>query len=200
VVSSIALCAVITPQAAFASQTVDPSTLNPPPPPEFNPECKAVGDGTICTVAFTQLEEPGGTGIICGSGSNSFEVVGFDTRTVNGRRYYDRNGNLNQRHFREVMVGSLTNPLTGASIDFVQADTVVHNLAVPGDIDTGTETITGLWRASTPHGGTVLIDVGRTLLAVPDGTTLSEKGQHPLSAYYEHGDTSAIQPICDALS
>ena len=109
-VSSIALFAVITPQAAFASQTVDPSTLNPPPPPEFNPECKAVGDGTICTVAFTELEEPGGTGIICGSGSNSFEVVGFDTRTVSGRRYYDRNGNLNQRHFREVMVGTFNQP------------------------------------------------------------------------------------------
>ena len=63
-------------------------------------------------------------------------------------------------------MGALTNPLTGVSLDFVQADTVIHNLAVPGDLDTGTETITGVWRASTPQGGTVLIDVGRTVLTV----------------------------------
>ena len=198
-VSIIALFAVIMPQTAFAGQTVDPSTLNPPPPPEFNPECKAVGDGTICSLAFTELEGPDPIGLICGSGSNSFEIVGADTRTVQGRRYYDRNGDLTQRHFREVMVGTLTNPLTGASIAFIQADTIVHNLAVPGDFDTGTVSITGEWRASTPHGGTVLIDVGRWVGAQSDGTTFFENGQHPLLAYYGYGDTAAIQPLCDAL-
>jgi hypothetical protein len=199
-VSFITLSAVITPQAAFAGQTVDPSTLNPPVPPEFNPECKAVGDGTICTVSFTQTEGPEGTGIICGSAPNSFEVVGSDIRTVEGRRYYDRNGDLTQRHFREVLVGTFTNPLTGASLDFVQADTIVHDLAVPGDLSTGTETSAGSTRLSMPHGGVVLIDAGRSVIAVSDGTILFEAGQHPFDAYFVFGQTSALQPVCDALS
>ena len=35
-----------------AAQAVDPSTLIPPPPAEFNPVCKAVGAQTICDVTF----------------------------------------------------------------------------------------------------------------------------------------------------
>jgi hypothetical protein len=199
--SLIALFAVMTPQSVLASQIVDPSTLNPPPPPEFNPVCKAVGFGTLCTIEFVQQEGPDVTDIICGSGPNSFAVVVSDTRTVTGRRYYDENGNLTQRHFREVFVGTLTNPLTGASLDFVQADTVLHNLAVPGDVNTGTEAITGSNRISLPQGGAVLIDAGRTILDVStDGTILFEAGQHHFDDYFAFGDTSALQPICDALS
>ena len=198
--SFITLFAVITPQSVLASQTVDPSTLNPPPPPEFNPVCKAVGFGTLCTIEFVEIEGPDATDIICGSGNNSFAVVISDTRTVTGRRYYDKNGNLTQRHFREVFVGTFTNPLTGATLDFVQADTVLHNLAVPGDVSTGTEAITGSTRFSLPQGGAVLIDAGRTLIDESIGTLLFEAGQHHFDDYFGLGDTSALQPICDALS
>lgn len=199
-VSFTALFALVSYVPVFATQTVDPATLNPPPPPEFNPSCKAVGRGTICDVAFTELQGPDGTGLICGSGSNSFEVVSRDTRTVTGRRYYDRNGNLTQRHFREVLIGTFTNPLTGVALNFVQADTIIHDLAVPGDLNTGTVTSTGSTRLSLPHGGVVLIDAGRSIIAVSDGTILFEAGQHPFDAYYVFGQTSALQPICDALS
>src|SRR6266545_189294 len=89
--SFIALFAVMTPQSVLASQIVDPSTLNPPPPAEFNPVCTAVGFGTLCTVEFVQIEGPDITDIICGSGPNSFAIVVSDTRTVTGRRYYDEN-------------------------------------------------------------------------------------------------------------
>ena len=200
VASCITLFAVIAPRSALASQLVDPSTLNPPPPPQFNPVCKAVGNGTICTIEFVETQGPDATGLICGSGPNSFEVISSDTRTVTGRRYYDQNGNLTQRHFREVFVGILTNPLTGVSLDFVQGDTVLHNLAVPGDVDTGTEAITGSFRLSRPQGGAVLIDAGRSVIDVSDGTILFEAGQHPFDAFYVFGDTSALQPICDALT
>ena len=199
VASLIALFAVMTPQSVSASQIVDPSTLNPPPPPQFNPVCKAVGFGTICTIEFVETHGPEPTGLICGTGPNSFEVVSSDTRTVTGRRYYDENGDLTRRHFREVFVGTLTNPLTGASLDFTQADTILHNLAVPGDVNTGTEAITGSSRVSRPQGGAVLINAGRTVINVSDGTILFEAGQHPFDAYYVYGDTSALQPICDAL-
>lgn len=196
----IALFTVMSPQSASAGQFVDPSTLNPPPPPQFNPVCTAVGFGTLCTIEFLETEGPDATDIICGSGPNSFAVVISDTRTVRGRRYYDQNGDLTQRHFREVFVGTFTNPLTGASLDFVQSDTVLHNLAVPGDTSTGTEAITGSTRFSLPQGGVVLVDAGRTVLDASDGTILFEAGQHHFDAYFAYGDTSALQPVCDALS
>jgi len=199
VASFIALFAVMAPQSALASQTVDPSTLNPPPPPQFNPVCKAVGFGTICTIDFVETQGPEASGIICGSGPNSFESVISDTRTVSGQRFYDQDGNLTQRHFREVFVGTLTNPLTGASLDFTQADTILHNLAVPGDVNTGTEAITGSARFSLPQGGVILVDAGRTVIDVSDGTLLFEAGQHPFEDYFGSGDISALQPICDAL-
>ena len=199
-ISLIALFAVMTPRSVSASQIVDPSTLNPPPPPQFNPVCKAVGFGTLCTIEFMETEGPDATDIICGTGPNSFAVVISDTRIVTGRRYYDQNGDLTQRHFREVFVGTLTNPFTGASLDFVQSDTVLHNLAVSGDTSTGTEAITGSTRFSLPQGGVVLVDAGRTVLDASDGTILFEAGQHHFDDYFVYGDTSALQPICDALS
>ena len=200
VVGFIALFAVITPRPVSAGQFVDPSTLNPPIPPEFNPECKAVGFGTLCTVDFVETHAPEATDLICGSGPDSFAVVSSDTRTVTGRRYYDQNGDLTQRHFRQVLVGTFTNPSTGASLDYAESTTIVHDLSVPGDLSTGTETFTGSVRLSEPQGGTVLIDAGRSVIDVSDGTILFEAGQHPFDAFYVFGDTSALQPICDALS
>jgi hypothetical protein len=184
--------------AVLAGQPVDPSTLNPPPPPQFNPVCEKVGAGTICTVKFSDPPFAGGSGLTCGSGSSSFEPFQFQTRSVEGRRYYDRNGNLTQRHFREVLAGTFTNPLTQTSVSFAGGDTHIHNLTVPGDISTGTETMTGLFRVYLQHGGSVLIDAGRQVFA-EDGTFISEAGQHPFNAYFLFGDTSAVQPLCDAL-
>ncbi|HET9914293.1 MAG TPA: hypothetical protein VFQ13_20535, partial [Anaerolineales bacterium] len=152
----------LAPQAtAFAGQSVDPATLNPPIPPEFNPECQAVGFGTLCSVDFVEIQGPDASGIICGTGASSFDVVVSDTRTVTGQRYYDENGDLTQRHFRQVLVGTFINPLTGASLDYAESTTIIHDLTVPGDLSTGTENFTGSIRLSLPQGGTVLIDAGK---------------------------------------
>jgi hypothetical protein len=186
--------------ASALDHVVDSSTLNPPPPPEFNPVCTAVGDRTICDVTFTDppaVAEP--TGIQCGSGSDAFEVLVSASRSVDGKRYYDQDGNLTRRHFHDLIVGMYTNPLTGASAPFRQHDTIMHNLAVAGDITTGTEAFTIEIRVTTPRGGTVLIDAGRTEIAESDGAVLFEAGQHPFDAYFVFGQTSALQPLCDAL-
>jgi len=188
----------LAPQAsAFAGRSVDPSTLNPPPPPEFNPTCGATGFGTICHLAFSDppaVEVP--TGIFC-SGPSTFEVLLSQTRSVEGRRYYDRDGNLTQRHFREVLAGTFINPLTGATVSFVQDDTDIDNLAVPGDLNTATTTLSGRQRLFLEH-GTVLIDAGRVIFG-PDGSLIKESGPHPFAAYFVLGDTSALQRLCDAL-
>jgi hypothetical protein len=194
--SSIALAASVT--ASPSGTAVDPSTLNPPPPPAFNPVCEKVGGGTICTVNFTETFG-GGSGVVCGSGANAYEVFQFQQRTVQGRRYYDENGNLTRRHFKEVLEGTLTNPLNHQALSYSGRSTHLHDLTIPGDITSGTENITGSVQTYLPQGGTVLIDAGRTIEAADGSALLKESGQHPFLDYIVFGDTAAVQPLCDAL-
>jgi len=66
------------------------------------------------------------------------------------------------------------------------------------DISTGTEIMTGSFKVYRVNGGIILIDAGRQVVT-EDGTLISESGQHPFNAYFIFGDTSALQPLCDAL-
>ena len=47
--------------------------------------------------------------------------------------------------------------------------------------------------------GTVLIDTGRVVFPNDGGPVLAQSGQHPIDAFF-NGDTSALQPLCDALA
>lgn len=185
--------------SAGSSVSVDPSTLNPPPPPAFNPVCEKSGFGTLCTVNFSDPPFAGDSGLGCGSGANAFEVFQFSTRSVQGKRYYDQNGNLLRRHFREYLAGTFSNQLSNKAVTFSGSITHDHVLAVPGDINTGTEILTGGVRYHLQNGGIVLVDVGRTILAA-DGTILNESGQHPFDEFFVFGDTTTLQPLCDALA
>ena len=194
IVVSLALAPV------FAKELVDPTTLNPPPPAAFNPVCERVGDLIICEVQFSDPPFAGGSGVICGSGANSFEPFQFQNRSVRGKRYYDQNGNLLRRHFREVFEGTITNPITHKSVAYSGSDTHLHVLAVPGDGGTGTETITGSVRIFLgPGNGTLAMDTGRLVIDVAGDKFVAESGQHPFLDYFDQGDTSALQPLCDAL-
>ena len=123
------------------------------------------------------------------------------TRSVVGKRFYDGAGLLLQRHFRESMTGSLRNPVTGLEVDFVAHDTVIHDLGVPGDVTTGTTSITGQpSRFFVPGGGTVLVDAGRLILDESTGEILSSHGPHHFDDYFVRGDSHALDPICDAVS
>src|SRR3954447_25210042 len=191
-----ALIALASPPA-FAKTPVDPATLNPPPPPEFNPVCERVGNGTICTVQFSQTFAMG-SDVICGTGAAAYEVFQFQNRSVQGKRYYDQNGDLRRRHFNEVDTGTFTNPLTHVAVSFSSRFTTLNDLSIPGDLTSGTQIITGRSRVFQPHGGTVIFEAGRTVLA-GDGTFISDSGPHPFADYFELGDTAALQPLCDAL-
>jgi hypothetical protein len=159
--------------------------------------CEKVGGGTICTVNFSETHAEG-SGLVCGSGANAFEVFDFQNRTVRGHRYYDRNANLTRRHFQEVLDGTFTNPLNHKALSYSGAVTHLHVLTIPGDITSGTETLTGSFRIYLPEGGTVLLEAGR-LVETEDGTLLRENGPHPFEDYFVSGDTAALQPLCDAL-
>jgi hypothetical protein len=182
---------------AAAREPVDPATLNPPPPPEFNPGCERVGANIICEVHFSDPPFAGSSDVVCGGGANSFEPLDYHTRSVRGKRYYDQNGNLLRRHSREYIDGTVVNPLNHKALAFSGSDTIMHDLAAPGEIDTGTEAVTGSVRIFLGEGrGTLAIDTGR-LVDSPQGL-IQEAGQHPFFDYFG-GDTTALQPLCDAL-
>jgi hypothetical protein len=195
---AVAALAVFAPQTMFAGQPVDPATLNPPPPPQFNPVCEKDGNQTICTVQFSDPPFAGGSGVICGTAPNTYEVFQFQNRTVQGIRYYDQNGNLTRRHFHEVDTGTLSNPLTHTAVSFSGRGTTLHDLSIPGDITSGTQTFTGTFRVYRPQGGTVIFEAGRTVDA-GTGDFIRESGPHPFQDYFVFGDTAAVQPVCDAL-
>ena len=195
-VALVALPASLLVAAPAAARTpVDPNTLNPAPPDFFHAECWQGAGGTVCTLSFSDdpiVDEP--SGILCGS----TELLLSQTRSVVGKRYYDADGNLVQRHFREELAGVLTNPDTRTSVPWIQHDTVIHNLSIPGDIDSGVTSFTGLYsRFYLPDGGTILMDAG-TFSQDANGLVF-EAGPHPLNDYFVDGDTAAFQPVCDAI-
>ena len=195
-VATAATLLLVAPVAA--KEPVDPNTLNPPPPAEFNATCERVGSGILCNLAFSDppfADEP--SGIIC----DGTELLVSQTRSVIGKRFYDRDGNLERRHYREAYAGILTDPTTGRTLDWIAHDTVDHVLAVPGDDTTGTLTISGQGiRVSAPGGRTVLVDAGRLVIDVASDTLIHSGGPHHFDDYFIHGDVDALQPLCDALA
>lgn len=188
----------VTVAPASARTAVDPSTLNPPPPDFFNAVCFTSGSGIICTLGFSDpdiVDEP--SGIVCGS----TELLISVSRSVVGKRFYDADGNLLQRHFRESLDGTFTNPDTGSVATWTQHDTIIHDLGVPGDLATGTTRIAGLLtRAWGPSGGTVITDVGTFFVDESAGELIRSGGQHPFDAYFSGSDPDALEPLCDAVN
>jgi hypothetical protein len=178
---------------ASARTPVDPSTLNPPPPAEFNAVCYLDGSHITCDLAFSDpdvVDDP--SGIIC---DGTMLLASF-SRSVVGKRIYDADGNLLQRHFRESLDGTFLNPDTGRVVLWTQHDTVISNLAVPGNQATGTESVSGLLtRVWLPGGGTILTDAGRLVADAATGELVKVSAHHPLVL----GDPSALATLCAAL-
>jgi hypothetical protein len=182
---------------ASARTPVDPTTLNPPPPAALNPVCFVDGSQIRCDVAFSDpdvVDAP--SGIIC----DGTELLDSHSRSVVGKRFYDADGNLLQRHFRESLDGTFRNPDTGRVALWTQHDTVISNLAVPGDTSTGTESVSGLdSRVWLPGGSTILTDAGRVVVDVATDELIKASAHHPFGAYFS-GDPSALAPLCAALA
>jgi hypothetical protein len=197
--SSVSLMvAVALASPVAAREPVDPSTLNPAPPDFFNATCERVGGGVICDLAFTDpavVSEP--SGVTC----EGTELLYSQARSVVGKRYYDRNGDLIRRHFRESMSGTFSNPDTDMVVPWVQHDTILHNLAMPGDLGTGTVKMTGLMtRVWLPGGGTVLADAGTIVRDAGTDEILHASANHPFEDYFSGSDATALSPLCAALS
>jgi hypothetical protein len=183
---------------ATARSSVDPNTLNPPPPDFFNADCQRTGSQIVCSLHFDTVDdvfdEP--SGIICGS----TELLFSQQRAVVGKRYYDASGNLLVRHFRESFVGDFTNPDTGKVATWTQHDTVIHRLGTPGDLATGFTSVSGqLSHVRGPDGRTILIDGGRSIIDESTGEIVTSHGPHHFDDYFARGDTTALDALCNAL-
>ena len=150
----------------------------------------------ICDLAFT---DPAvgrrALGITC----KGTELLDSQTRSVAGKRYTTQRG-LDPPPLPRVAVGNLLEPrLHGRTLD--QRDTIVHNLAMSGDLVTGTVKMTGLMtRVWLPGGGTLLVDAGTIVRDAGTDEILHASANHPFEDYFSGSDATALAPLCAALS
>ena len=183
--------------AGIAGQPVT-QPLNPAPP-SFE-TCKTLGDGFICEGTREVVDDLFDTGMPCGSGAGAFDVFGQDVETIQATRYYDANGDLVKRVGHDSSVGTLSNPLTGASISQFANWINTDVLAVPGDLSSLSETTTGNQNITVPGMGNIWKEAGRLVFGDFELTDLEfESGHHAAIDYNYNGDTSVADGICTAL-
>jgi hypothetical protein len=169
-----------------------------PPPPSFE-TCRAAGLQTICEGNRTESYGPVDNGFSCGSGASAFEVFDQGVIKEHAVRYYDENGNLTRRTIHDVEpFGAWSNPLTGAMLRYTQSYDSTDVLAVPGDLSSATETITGDVIFTVPGLGVVLLNAGKFVVGA-DGSLEFRAGPQGILDYFVNGDTSAFEPMCAAL-
>jgi hypothetical protein len=198
ILASTVIAAMISVPASFGRQPATQALT--PPPPSFE-TCKTAGTGTICSGSRVEPPYgPVGTGIICGSGANAFEILDSGTDIQHhAMRTYDQDGNLTRRVFTDEFVSAqFSNPLSGATVAYTQHNVTTGILAVPGDLNTETQTVRGENNYTVPGMGAVFLNAGRTVLA-PDGTEEFTAGPHSFDAYFI-GDPSAAAKLCAALA
>ena len=87
--------------------------------------------------------------------------------------------------------------MTGLTVLTTQIAEFSSSFGTPGDFDTATNTQRGVVKFYLPGAGVLLIDVGRAVIR-DDETLVAESGQHQLDQYFG-GDTSVLEPLCEAL-
>jgi hypothetical protein len=156
-----AALAVTAPAAPADPPSVDPSTLQPPPPPDAR--CDPTGRYVVChTVIDFSVEAEAITdlGLPCGT------IYRTATDVRHGLRFYE-NGLLVRRHVTAPggVSGFITLSATGEG---PRAEVVGHlnwwsTFSVPGDEDTESTASHGLdFRLKSPDGGILAIVAGRT--------------------------------------
>jgi hypothetical protein len=185
--------------ALVASAPASASPLLTPAPPSYV-TCKTVGNGSICDGTLTFTYAAGDTGIACGSGAGAFDI--FDgPGTVNLRSilYYNTDGNLTKGVDYIAARSAYSNPLTWATVPYIQHQTSTNVLAVPGDVTSRTSTITGQNNFTVPGMGAVALQAGRVVTINSDSTIVFSAGPDWVFDLFFEGDTAAVAELCTAL-
>jgi hypothetical protein len=195
-VASILALSLVAVSSALAGQPVTQS-LSPPPPPWLT--CKAVGTGTICegTVSYSYSGED--TGIACGSGAGSFEILDSATVTDRDTDRYDANGQLVEVLKHETYSsGQFSNSGSGAAVPYTS--NVTTTITFPGT--NALLVFRGEMNLTAPGLGAVALNAGRLVDLFNDqgDNILFEAGPHSLFPdLYLYGDTSVVPRLCAAL-
>jgi hypothetical protein len=143
------------------------------------------------------------TGIVCGSGANSFDIIDSATVHKYGPSFVDANDNfVKDINFIDT-IGAFSNSVTGASIQYKSRSIEHDSLAIPGDFDsTFTAVTTGEMNIVVSGSGAVWQATGRVVdTFYPNGNeTLDFYGQHDPAVYYFLGETSVADKLCAALA
>jgi hypothetical protein len=142
------------------------------------------------------------TGIVCGSGSSSFDVIDSATQHKYGPSFSDVNGNFVKDILYVDTAGTFSNSVTGASIPY-KARSVQHDsIAIPGDFNsTLTSVATGEMQIVVPGMGDIWHNTGRFVdIFSPNGDeSLTWTGPHDDLVYGFLGQTAVADKLCAAL-
>ena len=196
VVAGMATFTLASAGPAAAGQPVT-QTLTPPPP-SFE-SCKTVGTGFICEGARTMTYGPDDAGITCGTGAGAVDILDQGTHNQHAIRFYNTDGNITRRVIYDQYFGQWSNPATGAAIPYMQHNTTTDVVAVPGDLTSSTETTTGETNFTVPHMGAVLLNAGKVVFNLFDGTLEFSAGPQAFVDYFYNGNTAALAGVCTAL-
>jgi hypothetical protein len=185
-----------------AAQAAQPATseLNPPPPDFYT--CKATGSQTICTANRVLVKEAElQPELVCGSGADAFNIYDTGDQHQRATRWYNADGNLTRRVVHDRWLSAFwSNPLNGKTVPYTQTGKITTVLAVPGDLDSATETTVGqnIYTDPVTH-RKVMHSSGRTVFGA-DGTLEFRSGKQPFLDAFIDGDMSVFDGVCAALS
>jgi hypothetical protein len=188
---------VLAPSASAAAGQPCPSTLNPPPL-SFE-TCQTVGGGTIASGSRV-VSDPFADQGPCLTDA-SFDVFNQDTFDQHATRWYHQNGNLTRRHvYDHYTFGQWSNPLAGTVVPYTQTTIEDDEYAIPGDMSSGTATMTGenVFRVGT--GAPILFGNGRQVISNVDGSLLESSGRNDFVLAFNENDPAVFAPICAALA
>ena len=188
---AIIVAGLVAPAPASASPV-----LTPPPAPFQT--CKTGGNGfTTCEGSNTFTYGPLDSGIGCGTGAGAFDISDEGTANVDLVSRYNADGNQTEQVIRYQAFAQYSNPLTGATVPYIQHQTDTAVPAVPGDWSLFTDTVTGQNNFTVPHMGAVFLTAGRVVRGL-DGSVIFSAGQQMFNDYM-NGDTAAVAELCTAL-
>ena len=179
---------------AAAPAPVDPSTLTPPPNPNFDWTCVTRGNGIVCDGTEVSSAVDGTNPDFACDGN---PILVTFTQTLTARRSHDAAGRVTRNH----TVGTFDERWRLAGSDVVLTSrgrwTLTVDYAVPGDVTSRTNTYTGnTLTVSAPGEGVIFQNIGRTKLNWDESEVLAVSGHQDMLFDFE----GAIAAACAAFA
>ena len=179
---------------ASAPVPVDPSTLTPPPNPNFDWTCKERGSGIVCNGVELggAVDENADPSFSC----DGNPILATFTQTLTARRSHDADGRVTRNH----TIGTFDERWRLEGSDTILTArgrwTLTVDYAIPGDVTSRTNTYTGGTLAvSAPGEGIIFQNTGRVRLNWDESEVLASSGPQDMMDF-----DAAIAAACAAFA